>query len=142
MKFIALKPARIVSLSGHCVHMEAEEERDLHGLLAQEAMRHPDVIPADHAEALVAAKQARVAAAETAAKEAEEAEEAEEDLDAAKAKELEAAVIELVARNNPDDFTTAGYPRVAAVMDVTGREDVSSTEIKEVFDNLGSNSKG
>lgn len=142
MKFIALKTARIATLAGHCVHMEANEERELNGLLAQAAMAHPDVVPAEHAQALVEAAQARAAAEAAAAKESAEAEEAEDVLEAAKAQELEAAILQLISTNNKDDFTAQGYPRVASVIGILGHENVSSTEIKEVFDTLGSNSEG
>lgn len=135
MKFIALKPARVASLSGHCVFMEANEERDLYGELAKEAMAHPDVVPAETANALVeAATAARIAAEEAAAKENAEADEADDVLEEAKKAELVSAIEQLIAGNIKENFTAQGYPRVAAVIDILGREDVGSAEIREAFD--------
>lgn len=142
MKFVALKPVRIVTLAGHAVSMKEGEEKDLHGLLAAEAMKTPNIVPVEHAEALLAATAARKAAEDEAEEEQAEADEAKKELADAKKTELEQAIVQLIGRNDPADFTTQGYPRVAAVMGILNREDISSAEIKEAFDGLGENSVG
>jgi len=135
MKFIALKPTRVTTTVGQAANFAAAgEEKELYGMLAQEAMRSPDVVLAEHAEALREATAKRVEAQTDATKEEAEAEEARKELAAAKTVEIELAIKDLIARGNKEDFTGQGYPRVAAVMDITNREDVSSNEIKEVFD--------
>ena len=141
MKFIALKPARIVTMFGSCVFMEEGEERELNGKLAEAAMAHPDVVAAESANALmekIAAAKKAAAASEPAVEDEDEdeAEPAGDALAEAKKQEMKEAIVRLIAANNSDDFTAQGYPRVASVVGEMGREDINSQEIREAFDEI------
>lgn len=116
VKVLSLRALRLASLNGMCVHIPANEPKEIPASLLSEALA-AGCIPAEESD-ITALREARVAADST---------QIQRD-------ELIAGGIEqLVDMNNTEDFSPTGVPRITSLRAILGDETVTASERDQVW---------
>lgn len=116
VKVLSLRAVRLASLNGMCVHIPANEPKNIPAVLLHEALA-AGCIPAEESD-ISALREAQVVA----------------DQDRTVRDEIIAAgITQLVDMNDVEDFSPTGVPRIASLRAIVGDETITSAERDEVW---------
>jgi hypothetical protein len=116
MKVISLRPLRLASLNGMCVHIPANEATEIPAVLLSEALA-AGCIPAEESD-ITALRESQVSADQD---------------QIVRAEFISGGIEQLVSMNNTDDFSPTGVPRIVSLRTILGDDTITSTERDEVW---------
>ena len=116
VKVISLRPLRLASLNGMCVHIPANDASTIPAVLLSEALA-AGCIPAEESD-IIALKEAQVSADKNQIERDET---------------IAGGIQTLVDMNDTDDFSPTGVPRISSLRAILGDDTVSAVERDQVW---------